>query len=121
MEIKNMAAGLAIKSNKNYNVEKVNFTKKSSVEKLVEELFEAQDNKARARIENEIVELGKNAVPFLVSSLNEVKGQVRGIVAMSLIRIGLDSIYELKQFASKNQHMAWVANYLISEIKCNQH
>ena len=44
MEIKNMAAGLAIKSNKNYNVEKVNFTKKSSVEKLVEELFEAQDN-----------------------------------------------------------------------------
>lgn len=116
-----MAAGLAIKSNKNYNIEKVNFSRKTSVERLVEELFEAQDNKARARIENEIVELGKNAVPFLVNSLTELKGQVRGIVAMSLIRIGLDSVSELKKFASENQHMAWVANYLISEIECNQH
>ena len=33
MEIKDMAAGLAIKSNKNYNVEEVNFIRKSSVEK----------------------------------------------------------------------------------------
>lgn len=116
-----MAAGLAIKNHKNYNVEEVNFTRKISVENLVEQLFEAQDNKTRARIENNIVELGKNAVPYLVNSLNEVKGQVRGIIAMSLIRIGLDSVSELKSFASKNQHMAWVANYLISEIECNQH
>lgn len=115
-----MAAGLAIKSNKNYNIEKVNFGRKTSVERLVEELFEAQDNKTRARIENEIVALGNNAVPYLVNSLNEVKGQVRGIVAMSLIRIGIPSIDELRLFASKNQHLAWVANYLISEIECNQ-
>ena len=116
-----MAAGLAIKNHKNYNVEKVNFKRKLSVENLVEELFEAQDNKTRARIENDIVELGKNAVPYLVNSLNGVKGQVRGIIAMSLIRIGQDSISELKNFALKNKHMAWVANYLISEIECNQH
>ncbi len=116
-----MAAGLAIKNHRNYNVEKVNFNKKLYVEKLVEELFVTQDNKTRAKIENDIVSLGKNAVPFLVNSLNEVKGQVRGIIAMSLIRIGQDSISDLKQFALKNKHMAWVANYLISEIECSQH
>ena len=121
MEIKNMAAGLAIKSNKNYNVEEINFIKKTSVEKLVEELFMTEDSKTRAKIENDIVKLGKSAVPYLVNSLNEVKGQVRGIVAMSLIRIGLDAVENLKVFASKNHHMAWVANYLISEIECNEH
>lgn len=114
-----MAAGLAIKKNYN-NIEEANFNKSLCVEKLVEDLFEA-DNKTRIQIENDIVSLGKSAVSYLVNCLNEVKGQVRGIIAMSLIRIGRDSILELKQFAIQKPAMAWVANYLISEIECKQH
>ena len=66
--------------------------------------------------ENELVRMGKDAVPSLVDSLQVVKGKTRGIVAMVLIRIGESSIDYLRRAAETNSEFEWVANYLITEI-----
>ena len=68
-------------------------------------------------IENELVNIGRDAIPSLVDSLQVVKGRTRGIVAMVLIRIGESSIDYLEKAAKSNSDFEWVANYLISEIK----
>ena len=46
-----------------------------------------------------------------------VKGVVRGVVAMSLIRIGETSIDYLNRAAKYNKDFEWIAQYLIREIK----
>ena len=68
-------------------------------------------------IENELVRIGRDAVPSLVDSLQVVKGRTRGIVAMVLIRIGESSIDYLQKAAETNSDFEWIANYLITEIK----
>ena len=78
--------------------------------------LETADNNAKNAIENELVRMGKDAVPSLVDSLQVVKGKTRGIVAMVLIRIGESSIDYLKRAAETNSDFEWVANYLITEI-----
>lgn len=78
--------------------------------------LETADNNAKNAIENELVRMGKDAVPSLVDSLQVVKGKTRGIVAMVLIRIGESSIDYLKRAAKTNSDFEWVANYLITEI-----
>lgn len=82
----------------------------------VNELLEKLDNNNKNQLENEIVSMGSSAVPVLVEKLQTSKGLVRGVVAMSLIRIGEDSISVLKEAADKNKDFTWVANYLIHEI-----
>ena len=79
--------------------------------------LESADNNQKNAIENELVNIGRDAVPSLVDSLQVVKGRTRGIVAMVLIRIGESSIDYLKKAAQSNSDFEWVANYLISEIK----
>ena len=64
-----------------------------------------------------LVNVGSAAVPVLVEQLQTVKGAVRGVVAMSLIRIGEPSVDCLKKVAKANKDFEWVAKYLISEIK----
>ena len=83
----------------------------------VNELLEKLDNNNKNQLENEIVSLGSSAVPVLIEKLQTSKGLVRGVVAMSLIRIGEDSISLLKEAANKNQEFTWVADYLINEIE----
>ena len=78
--------------------------------------LETADNNAKNAIENELVRMGKDAVPSLVDSLQVVKGRTRGIVAMVLIRIGESSIDYLRRAAETNSDFEWVANYLITEI-----
>jgi hypothetical protein len=78
--------------------------------------LETADNNAKNAIENELVRMGKEAVPSLVDSLQVVKGKTRGIVAMVLIRIGESSIDYLRRAAETNSEFEWVANYLITEI-----
>ena len=56
-------------------------------------------------------------VEELVSELQVVKGVVRGVVAMSLIRIGETSIEHLNRAAKFNKDFEWIAQYLIREIK----
>ena len=69
------------------------------------------------KLENILVDQGSAVVPDLVTKLQSVKGVKRGVVAMSLIRIGEASIDCLKKAASSNKDFEWVANYLISEIQ----
>ena len=79
--------------------------------------LEDADNNVKNAIENELVNIGRDAIPSLVDSLQVVKGRTRGIVAMVLIRIGESSIDYLEKAAKSNSDFEWVANYLISEIK----
>lgn len=79
--------------------------------------LESADNNQKNAIENELVNIGKDAVPSLVDSLQVVKGRTRGIVAMVLIRIGESSIDYLQRAAETNSDFEWIANYLITEIK----
>lgn len=83
----------------------------------VNEPLEKLDNNNKNQLENEIVSLGSSAVPVLIEKLQTSKGLVRGVVAMSLIRIGEDSVSLLKEAANKNQEFTWVADYLINEIE----
>lgn len=78
--------------------------------------LENADNKSKSEIENMLVNIGSAAVPVLVEQLQFVKGAVRGVVAMTLIRIGEPSVACLNKVAQANKDFEWVANYLISEI-----
>lgn len=87
---------------------------------LVDEILgklETADNMTKNSLENMLVAQGQAVVPDLVNKLQVVKGTKRGVVAMSLIRIGEASIDCLKKAASDNKDFEWVAKYLISEIQ----
>lgn len=87
---------------------------------LVEEILcklETADNITKNKLENILVNQGESVVPELINKLQRVKGVQRGVVAMSLIRIGENSVKYLKEAASLNKDFEWVAKYLISEIK----
>ena len=87
---------------------------------LVDEILvklETADNTTKNQLENKLVEQGSVVVPELVTKLQSVKGVQRGVVAMTLIRIGEASIEYLRKAASNNKDFEWVANYLISEIQ----
>ena len=78
--------------------------------------LENADNISKNEIENSLVNFGKTAVPELVDQLQVVQGVKRGVVAMTLIRIGDDSVEYLKKAALNNKEFEWVARYLITEI-----
>lgn len=87
---------------------------------LVDEILgklETADNTTKNNLENILVAQGQAVVPDLVNKLQVVKGAKRGVVAMSLIRIGEASIDYLRKAASDNKDFEWVARYLISEIQ----
>ena len=75
------------------------------------------DNATKNKVENELVSIGSDAVPSLVDQLQVVRGIKRGVVAMTLIRIGDASVEYLKKAAKDNKDFEWVAEYLIREIK----
>lgn len=78
--------------------------------------LENADVKSKNALENELVTIGGQAVPELVRNLSVVRGTVRGVVAMTLIRIGAPSVEFLKKAAADNKDLVWVAQYLITEI-----
>ena len=87
---------------------------------LVDEILgklETADNVTKNKLENILVDQGTAVVPELVSKLQVVRGVKRGVVAMTLIRIGEPSVEYLKKAAYDNKDFEWVAKYLISEIK----
>ena len=67
-------------------------------------------------VENSIVALGSKAVDALVEKLTTLKGIQRGVVAMSLIRIGESSRPALMELALQDAQYQWMADYLLSEI-----
>ena len=87
----------------------------SSIQYFLSKLENA-DNIAKNEIENSLVNLGKTAVGELVEQLQIVQGVKRGVVAMTLIRLGDDSVEYLKNAAKINKDFEWVAKYLIAEI-----
>lgn len=78
--------------------------------------LEEADNNVKNHIENMLVNIGEQAVPELVNQLQVLKGIKRGVVAMTLIRIGGASVECLQQAAADNEAFAWIAKYLIGEI-----
>ena len=83
---------------------------------LLKRLEEA-DNSEKCTIENKIVAMGERVVEYLADVLPTLQGVKRGVVAMSLIRIGEDALSALQQRAEENKETAWIYNYLISEIR----
>ena len=79
--------------------------------------LENADNVTKNKLENELVNIGTSAVPQLVDELQVVRGIKRGVVAMTLIRLGDASVKYLEKAAHDNKDFEWVAEYLIREIK----
>ncbi len=79
--------------------------------------LENADNTTKNELENKLVNIGTEALPQLVDQLQVVRGIKRGVVAMTLIRIGDASIKYLEKAAHENKEFEWVAEYLIREIK----
>ncbi|MBR2430383.1 hypothetical protein IKB17_02830 [bacterium] len=86
------------------------------VDDILKEL-ETADNTTKNQLENKLVARGTSVVPELVNKLQNVSGIKRGVVAMTLIRIGEASVEYLRKAASDNEEFEWVARYLISEIQ----
>ena len=82
--------------------------------------LDTADNTTKNQLENELVNIGTSAVPVLVEQLQVAKGVKRGVVAMTLIRIGTDAVDYLKKAADKNDDFKWVAKYLVNAIGCTQ-
>ncbi len=87
----------------------------NSIEYFLSKL-ESADNKSKNEIENMLVSIGSKAIPELVNKLQVVTGTVRGVVAMTLIRIGEPSINYLREAAQNNKDFEWITQYLITEI-----
>ena len=81
---------------------------------------ESSDQQAKSKIENYLVKMGEEVIPFLVQSLTEIKGTARGLAAMALIRIGAPAISHLEDSALNNPELSWVSEYIIREIKGTQ-
>lgn len=83
----------------------------------VKEILSLLNESDKNEIENMLVNIGTPAVPELVEQLQVVRGMTRGVVAMTLIRIGDSSIDYLRKAAESNKDFQWIAEYLITEIK----
>lgn len=79
--------------------------------------LDSADNVTKNVLENELVSMGTSVLPVLVDQLQVVRGVKRGVVAMTLIRIGAPSVKYLQEAAQTNKDFKWVADYLIREIK----
>lgn len=93
-----------------------NNIKQESISEKLDYLLEQADTSTKNDVENSIVAMGAKVVNFLVEKLTQLKGLQRGIVAMSLIRIGESSVAPLKALAIENDEYQWMADYLLSEI-----
>lgn len=78
--------------------------------------LDTADNTNKNELENKLVSLGDKALPFLVQELQSIRGLKRGIIAMTLIRLGHQSVKYLEDAARKNKDFQWIADYLIHEI-----
>ena len=70
-------------------------TNVNNISEKVDYLLADVDSTTKNDVENSIVALGAKAVNALVDKLRTLKGLQRGIVAMSLIRIGESAVAPL--------------------------
>ena len=93
-----------------------NVIKQDTISEKLDYLLASVDNSTKNDVENTIVAMGAKVVNALVDKLRTLKGIQRGIVAMSLIRIGESSREPLLALATENNEHQWMADYLLSEI-----
>lgn len=93
-----------------------NVLKQENIKEKLEYLLSDVDSTTKNDVENSIVAMGAKVVEILIDKLKTLKGLKRGVVAMSIIRIGEDAIGPLKAFACENKECQWMADYLLSEI-----
>lgn len=93
-----------------------NILTQESISEKLDYLLADVDNTTKNDVENTIVAMGAKVVNALVDKLRTLKGIQRGIVAMSLIRIGESSRAPLMALATENDECQWMADYLLSEI-----
>lgn len=93
-----------------------NIIKQDNISEKLDYLLADVDNSTKNDVENTIVSMGAKVVNALVDKLRTLKGLQRGVVAMSLIRIGESSIAPLKALAVEDREYQWMADYLLSEI-----
>ena len=72
--------------------------------------LENADNITKNKLENELVNIGTSVLPQLVDELQVVRGIKRGVVAMTLIRIGDASVKYLKIAAECNKDLNGLLN-----------
>ena len=90
--------------------------KQDNISEKLDFLLADVDSTTKNDVENSIVAMGARAVNALVEKLITLTGLQRGIVAMSLIRIGESAVVPLKALATENSEYQWMADYLLSEI-----
>ena len=93
-----------------------NILSQDTISEKIDFLLSDVDNANKNDVENKIVAMGAKVVNALVEKLQTLKGIQRGIVAMSLIRIGESSREPLMALATENSECQWMADYLLSEI-----
>ena len=74
--------------------------KQDNISEKLDFLLSDVDSATKNDVENSIVALGAKAVNALVEKLRTLKGLQRGIVAMSLIRIGESAVVPLRALAT---------------------
>ena len=93
-----------------------NILSHDNISEKLDYLLADVDNSTKNDVENTIVAMGAKVVNALVDKLRTLKGIQRGIVAMSLIRIGESSKAPLMALATESNEYQWMADYLLSEI-----
>lgn len=93
-----------------------NILTQDTISEKLDYLLSDVDNTTKNDVENTIVAMGAKVVHTLVEKLRTLKGLQRGIVAMSLIRIGESSREPLMALATQCDEYQWMADYLLSEI-----
>ena len=88
---------------------------KSIVSEKLDFMLSSLTTSNKNDVENSIVAMGERVVDALVNKLTTLKGLQRGVVAMSLIRIGESAIAPLRVLAQDSENQ-WMADYLLSEI-----
>ena len=88
----------------------------NNISEKVDYLLADVDSSTKNDVENSIVAMGERVAEALVDKLRTLTGLKRGVVAMSLIRIGESAIAPLKAFACEDVENQWMADYLLSEI-----
>ena len=88
----------------------------STISEKLDFLLSDVDSTTKNDVENKIVSMGERVVEALVQKLRTLTGLKRGVVAMSLIRIGESSIAPLKALATEDSENQWMADYLLYEI-----
>ena len=88
---------------------------KSIVSEKLDFMLSSLTTSNKNDVENSIVAMGERVVDALVNKLTTLKGLQRGVVAMSLIRIGESAVAPLRVLAQDSENQ-WMADYLLSEI-----